>query len=260
MRRVSCLCLAAVLPWTLWADEDSSAALKQVQQRVQVHLESIGADQVTRSPAPGLYEVQDGMAFAYVTGDGRYLVQGDLIDLETGVVLTEQRRNQYRAQRVGELASTGIEFAPIDRAERQRVHVFIDVDCRYCTDLHREVPALNREGVAVSYLFYPRRGEQSEGFELAQKAWCAEDQRKALTQLFEGASMDKPAGCADPVAEHLAVALDLGVRGTPMIVLPDGGIHYGYLEADDLLQQLEAFDAQSDESARPTKRRPGPPK
>ena len=249
--------LLLALAWPAWsADQD---ALQQVQERLRAQLPESAHLQVRESAAPGLYEVQDGMAFGYVTADGRYLVQGELIDLQDGVSLTEQGRAEFRAGRIRALAGGAIEFAPVDREVLHEVQIFVDVECQYCSDLHREVPQMNLHGISVQYLFYPRRGEHSRGFELARKAWCADDRKKALTRLFEGHSVESEARCADPIAEQLAAALELEVRGTPMIVLPGGGVHYGYLGADQLLALLEPT---ADSPATPSApaRRSGPPR
>ena len=38
------------------------------------------------------------------------------------------------------------------------INVFTDVDCGYCRKLHREVPELNKHGIEVRYLAFPRAG------------------------------------------------------------------------------------------------------
>ncbi len=222
------------------------AELDAVRKKLAKNLPEIASEQVRRSEATGLYEVQNGMAIGYVTPDGRYLVQGDLIDLKSREVITDKRRNQYRLDSIARLEDSAIEFAPPQEKIRHRIHVFVDVDCEYCRDLHQEVPELNQAGIAVEYLFYPRRGENSKGFELAELAYCSEDHSQALNQMLNG---KKPKGsklpCDSPVAEHLATALDIEVRGTPMIVLADGSIMYGYVPAQTLIDVLDGNTAES---------------
>lgn len=236
----------AVLLFLCWnghaSGTDKDPELDQLRAGAAAHLDGLKPAQIQRSPAPGLYEVQDGMAFGYLTSDGRYLIQGDLIDLETGVVITEARRNAYRARRVSELAESAIVFVPAKKdKERYRVSVFVDVDCRYCREFHQEVAALNRAGIAVQYLFYPRKGRRSEGFKFAERAYCAKDEVRALDQMLQGqkATGRTKKHCTSPVAEQLAVALELEVRGTPMIVLPDGSVIYGYIAAKTLVEILD---------------------
>lgn len=232
------LLLSSFLSGLAVADEE----LDEVRKQLSSHLEQISPEQVQRSTAPGLFEVQDGMAFGYLTPDGRYLVQGELIDLKSGELITEQRRNAFRARRVAELAEQAIVFAPDAKKIRHQLSFFVDVDCEYCRELHREIPALNAAGVAVNYLFYPRRGEKGKGFAWAQQAYCAEDHSEALDQLLSGQAPENAAtDCPNPVGAQLAVARELEVRGTPMIVMPDGSIHYGYMAAQEIGEILDAL-------------------
>ena len=48
------------------------------------------------SPIPGLYEVVFGTHAAFVSADGRYLLMGDLIEIEGRRNLTAARRGFYR--------------------------------------------------------------------------------------------------------------------------------------------------------------------
>ena len=58
--------------------------------------ESIEPDHVIASPVDGWYTIQKGSIVAYITADGRYLLQGDLIDLDSQVNLTEASRTNAR--------------------------------------------------------------------------------------------------------------------------------------------------------------------
>lgn len=217
----------------------SDARLEAVRDAVQEVFPEVSREDVRPAAAPGLFEIRRGAVYAYVTADGRYLIRGELIDLQSGEVLTERRRRQVRAEAVKRLSDSAIEYAPPTEQLRQTVHIFVDVDCDYCRQLHREVPAINAKGIAVRYLFYPRRGERSQGYADAERAYCATDRRQALDGLFAGQQPEEAkTDCENPVAEHYAAALAIGVKGTPMIVLPDGGILYGYVSAAGLEQVL----------------------
>lgn len=240
-RAARALLLACVICGPALAlDEGKDAELETVRDRVQKLLPEVGRENVHRAAAPGLFEIQRGMAFSYVMADARYLLRGDLIDLQSGLVLTEVSRRAARAQVLRGLAEHAIAFEPPAGRTRHTVVIFIDVDCHYCRALHREVPAMNAQGIAVRYLFYPREGERSPAFEHAQNVYCAPDPRAALDTVFSGHSLEKPSSdCENPVAEQYASALALGVKGTPMMVLPDGRIVYGEIGANALTEMLE---------------------
>ena len=55
---------------------------------------------IAETPVPGLYEVMMGPQVLYVSGDGRYMVQGRLVDLVEREDLTEPRQAEARRQAV----------------------------------------------------------------------------------------------------------------------------------------------------------------
>lgn len=227
------LSACAMLPRS---DETQLAA---VRDSIQAAFPDILREDVRPSAAPGLFEIRRGSQYAYITADGRYLIRGDLLDLESGEVLTERRRRDLRVETLRKLSDTAIEYAPPADQIRQTVHMFVDVDCDYCRQLHQEIPALNARGIAVRYLFYPRRGERSKGYVEAVRAYCATDRKKALDQMFAGQVLeDARSDCTHPVSDQLAAAQAIGVKGTPMTVLPDGSILYGYVSANGLQQAM----------------------
>lgn len=233
---VAALALVAVAQ----AAEAPDAALEQVRDALAKTLPEVPRDSVRRTDAPGLFEVQRGAAFGYVTPDGRYLVRGDLIDLKSGEVLTETRRRGARIDAVNRLAAQAIEFSPPADFVTQTVSIFVDVDCNYCRQLHQEVQKFNARGIRVRYLFYPRFGPQSDAFRRAQSVYCSADPPKALSQLFAGGALkDAKSDCANPVADQYNAALSMGIKGTPMMVLPDGSTLYGYINAAGLEETLK---------------------
>lgn len=238
------LCLPAVcgalfLSACVTATGPRHAELDAVRDRVQQVLPEVRREDVRPAAAAGLYEIQRGSLFGYVTGDGRYFLRGDLIDLQSGEVLTESRRREFRAATVQGLDATAIAYAPPSEKIEHTVHIYVDIDCDYCRQLHQELPAMNAKGIAVRYLFYPRRGEKSEGYGQAQNAYCAADPRLAIDTMFSGRPLaDARTDCENPVAEQYRAALSIGVRGTPAIILPDGSLLYGYMSADGLKEIL----------------------
>jgi len=67
--------------------------------------------------------------------------------------------------------------------------------------------------------------------------WCAKDQQKALNIAKAGGDIEEKT-CKNPIKEHLQLARELGVRGTPAIILEDGELLPGYVPVDKLLAQM----------------------
>jgi len=211
--------------------------LEKVRKNVSGKLPGVTAEMVTPSAAPGLYQVQHGQEFGYVTRDGRYFIVGDMIDLATGDQITEQLRGASRQAVVKQFGPDEvIEFAPKD--PKYFITVFTDIDCGYCRKLHSEIKKYNELGIGVRYLFYPRSGPNTPSFEQAKSVWCSGDRREALTQAKRGVHIVATTSCPNPVQRQYEAAESIGVNATPTLVLPDGELVRGYVPPQSLLAHL----------------------
>ena len=229
--------LVIALPAQLVAAEDG-AELDEVRKTVGEMFAMIEPEDVKASPVPGWYTIQKGSLLAYISGDGRYLLQGDLIDLDNQVNLSEVARNDSRRELMASIADDDtIMFSPEE--VKHTVTVFTDVDCTYCRRLHNQIDDYMAAGIQVRYLLYPRNGPASRAWNTSEKVWCANDRGNALTL----AKLDKEfptASCdASTVQQHYALGRDVGLSGTPAIILEDGTLIGGYLPPDQLKARLE---------------------
>jgi thiol:disulfide interchange protein DsbC len=210
------------------------AALAKIVPDLQI-------DSISPSPVTGLYEVMVGTQLMYVTTDGRYFVDGRIIDLQTRQDLSEPRLAQARKRLVdGVSESQMVIFGPADA--KHTVTVFTDIECGYCRKLHSEIDQYGQEGIRVRYLFYPRAGQGSPAYKEAVSVWCAGDQaaqREAMTAAKAGKTIPEKT-CENPVDEHMGLGQELGLRGTPAIVTENGDMIGGYVDAKRLAAQLDA--------------------
>ena len=233
---LSAALLAATAMSTAVAQDD--AELEQVRQKVSAMFEMIEPENVRRSPVAGWYTVQKGSIVAYISGDGRYLLQGDLIDLDKQVNLSEVTRNDARRDLMASIDDDQtILFSPAK--VQYRVSVFTDVDCTYCRRLHSRIDEYLAHGIEVRYLLYPRSGPASRSWNTSEDVWCSNDRNDALTKAkldkeFQTATCDSSA-----VQHHYVLGQDVGLSGTPAIVLDDGTLISGYLPPDELKAELE---------------------
>lgn len=211
---------------------------------IAAQLNNVEAEDITESPLPGLYEVAVGSTVAYVSKDGRYLVQGEVYDLDTSENLTESSRASKRVSLL-ETADRDsmIVFSPEGEVEHT-VTMFTDIDCGYCRQFHREIEQVNALGIEVRYLSYPRSGPDTESWTKARKVWCAEDRHAAITRAKLGDSVAEETCAEAPIESHYELGEDVGVRGTPAIYSA-GGVHVGgYLAPEKLAQQLDELAAE----------------
>jgi thiol:disulfide interchange protein DsbC len=226
--------LLASLPLQAEVDKATSDRLSSALTRV------LGAppDRLSLSPISGIYEVSFAAQIFYISADGLYLFTGDLFDLQQRSNLTDGSRAVARKQLIDKVSSDSMIIYPAKGAQRFQVTIFTDIDCGYCRKLHSGMEEMNRLGISVRYLAFPRSVVGSESYNKAVSVWCATDRRQAMDSAKAGKSVT-PGQCDNPVADHMALGEPVGVTGTPAIVLENGDLVPGYLEPQRLLAMLE---------------------
>jgi len=211
---------------------DAEQAIRDSLQSIQP---GMPIEAIAESPMDGVYQVQlKGGRQLYASADGQFVIQGYMFQFKDGQAtnLTEQAQSRSVARMIEAVpASKMVVFAP----EKPKTHitVFTDTDCGYCQKLHSEVPELNRLGVEVRYMAFPRQGMASHGANTLTSVWCAKDRQAAMDKAK--AREDVPAAsCDNPVAEQYELGQLIGVQGTPAIILADGQIIPGYQPAPQL--------------------------
>jgi thiol:disulfide interchange protein DsbC len=213
------------------SNEAIETSLRQV-------LPDMKTDQIRPSPIEGVSEVQVGPRLFYVTNDGRYLLQGSLIDLHTRQDISEERRKAIRLQAINAVGEQNMIIFPA-KNPRHTVTVFTDVDCAYCRKLHKQIHRYNDLGITVRYLLYPRTGANTPSYYKAVTVWCSENRQDALTRAKLGEEL-KPRTCPNPVLSVIELGQSMGLQGTPSIVLDDGEMVPGYVPPERLAAALDA--------------------
>ena len=182
-------------------------------------------------------EVVVGAHVVYMSADGKYMFQGELIDLKNRQSLTEPRRREVYKVALETLGEDKmIVFSP--EKTKHSVTVFTDVDCGYCRKLHAEMDQYMQAGIEIRYLFFPRAGIGSESYKKAVAAWCSDDRQQALTDSKKGKPIPMKT-CDNPIGEHMEMAQLMGLRGTPFIILESGEVKPGYVPAKQLSLLLD---------------------
>lgn len=242
---VTLLASLLALPATVFASPEVSPEANpedRLADSLVIEGRRLPVEAVSQAPIDGLFEVrlESGDTF-YTTVEGDYLLVGDLFEnSDDGMInLTEQKRNGERAQRLAEIGpDQRVTFRGTEEP-KATLTIFTDTTCPYCTKLHEEVPALNEMGIQVDYLAFPRGGMSSPGARELQQVWCADNPSEAMSAIKRGDSIESDASCDNPVAEQYHLGMELGVRGTPAIVMPDGQMVPGYVPAERLAGMLQ---------------------
>src|SRR5690349_1925949 len=219
------------------------AARQTVRAAVEKLAPGLQVDEIGPSPLPGFYQVIASGQLVYVSTDGKYMLNGDVVDLTAKTNLSERAWADFRKAELAKVpASQRIVFAPPN--PKYTVTVFSDVNCGYCRMFHSHIKQFNDEGIAVEYLAWPREGVTdtagvpTDTYKEMVSVWCAADRKAAFTAAKQGKA-PKPATCPNPVKDEFDLGVKLGVTGTPMVVGPDGMVLGGYVTPDKLLKLLE---------------------
>lgn len=208
--------------------------------------ESLGLEVVSVKPSAmnGLLEVITDQGLFYASSDGKFLIHGKMYGLGQNITnLTEESLAQVRIEGMSKFKNDMIVF-PAEN-EKHVVTVFTDITCGYCRKMHDQMDDYNAKGITIRYLAYPRAGikdrtgQYSQGFKDLRSIWCHEDPKSALTKAKSGSNVASRI-CKKPIEEEFDFGRQVGVSGTPAIMLSDGMMVPGYQDPSKLLMILES--------------------
>ena len=224
------------------AEQGDAAIAEQIKASLQASRPGLTVANIKPSPISGIYAVQVANGpMLYATADGQYFVLGDLYEVAPGgfVNLDEKESETGSAELMSEINVVDmIVFSPKEQPAKASIMVFTDVDCFYCQKLHQEVPDLNRLGIEVRYLAYPRAGIGSDSYKKIASAWCAKDPQAAMTKLKTRQKIATNVCATNPVAAQFSLGQKVGVTGTPAMVTESGRLMPGYMPALQLAVAL----------------------
>lgn len=243
MKILAFILCSLLLAGNAFAEQVDKETQDKIRNSLSVLLPGLQADDIRPSPLDNLYEVTFGGRLVYLTGDGRFLIQGKIIDLETRTEITEERLSELKMAALSEIGEEQmVVYGPDDA--KDTVTVFTDIDCGFCRKLHSEMARYNEEGIRIRYLFYPRAGIGSDSYNKAVSVWCADDRRAAMDKAKAGGEVDSKT-CDNPVEAHYELGQTMRISGTPALLLEGGELVPGYVPAHKLRKALDERRAQS---------------
>jgi len=198
---------------------------------------------VAPGPFPGLWEVdiaRNGKTYPlYLDYSLKYLFNGQFIRLSDMANLTGQR---YTDLNRVDVASIPVQDAiRIGSPEAKKtVIVLSDPTCPYCVKLHGEIKKAVEKDPDVAFLVmpYPRNPKDMATYRKCQAAVCAKSV-KMLDDAYAGKEIPQPPCKTDAVDKTIRLTERLRIEGTPTMILPDGRMISGYMEAEALLALIK---------------------
>jgi thiol:disulfide interchange protein DsbC len=193
------------------------------------------------TPIPGIFELTHGTDISYVTADAGFVFAGDLYKVASSgdfPNLSESRRRELRLAMLSKVPESQMLIYGAPKSEHT-ITVFTDIDCPWCQRLHSQMADYNKLGIRVRYLFYPRSGPNTESWAKADAVWCAADRKEAFTRAKAGEQLQMKDCPGSPVGHDYQLGRDIGVTGTPGVVLASGELVPGYLSPPQMLAQIK---------------------
>jgi len=192
---------------------------KKIKEDIQKQLGSRAkVDAVRATPISGVYEISIGNDVVYTDTSARYLIQGEIVDLKTGVNLTEQRSNDLNRIRWADLPLNDAIKVVKGKGTRQ-LAVFVDPNCGFCKKLEKSFQQM--DDVTIYNFLIPILSPDS--LTKAQQIWCSSDKAAAWTNWMQnGQAPTGKTDCSTPLDRNMALAKKWGVNGTPAIFFTDG--------------------------------------
>ena len=242
------LSLAASVSISGWVHGDDKAVLDEVQANIQKVLPQLKVKDIEPAPVNGLYQVLSvNNEVFYVTRQADYFFEGTLYQSKGGsfVNLTKALQDKERLVILRDIKDEDTVVFPAEGEAKEVLTVFTDPTCGYCLKFHGEVPAIQKMGVTVRYVAWPRSGANSQPGKTLAGVWCAEDQQDAMNRAKSRQSVPPaPDGCDGNIAEQVNLGRKVGVSGTPAVFTSNGTQIGGYMSADKLAKMLDQLAKQ----------------
>ena len=182
------------------------------------------------------FEILIGEQIFYLTTDLNYLLAGNVIDINSGINLTQQKIENFRLSVLDTLDKNDTIIYKPEQTDHV-ITVFTDITCPYCKKLHNEIPNLLENNIEVRYVLFSRNGIDDDAYTNMSSLWCSENRKNLLEKAFDGDFIDE-IKCDNPLARNLELAYTLRVNGTPMIFTESGKVIPGYVPYKQILNTL----------------------
>lgn len=192
---------------------------------------------VSPTPFPGLFELRyNDVRIAYTDAQGKYLIDGALIEVASKVNITAARSSELLAVNFNDLPLKDAVVTVRDAGTR-KIAVFLDPNCGYCKRFEQELA--KARNVTIYTFLYPVLGPDSK--EKSANIWCSTDKQKTLSAWMHEGTVP-PASQQPCDSTALNRIMEFGrahsVTGTPTLFFASGRRVPGVVDSARLEQLL----------------------
>lgn len=220
----------------------STSAQAQAEQQIKVDIQkklgsAVKVKSVSPAPVSGLYEVLVGNEIFYTDTAGKYLFQGEIIELATGKNITEQRQNDLNRIKWSELNQSNA-FKTVRGNGSRQLAIFSDPNCGYCKRLEKSLQQL--DNITIYTYLIPILSPDSA--QKAKQIWCSADPSKTyIDWMVNGVTPNGKSDCTTPLDKNLAFAKTYGITGTPTLFFIDGSRFPGAVQITDIEKKFSSL-------------------
>ena len=189
------------------------------------------------SPVKGLWEVEfsqgGNSGSVYIDFGKKFLIEAKFTPLEQ---LSEQ--TQFKKVDLKKIPLDNAILMGSAKADK-KVIIFDDPECPYCAKLHEDIIKIlkTRKDIAFYIKLYPLP-MHPDAYEKSKVIVCGRS-AKLLDDAFSGRKLPKAECDTQEIDNNIKLAEELGIRGTPAIILPDGRLVPGALPSEELLKLID---------------------
>ena len=219
-----------------------SLANAQAEQQIKIEIQkklgpNVKVKSVSAAPVTGLYEVLVGNEIFYTDASGKYLIQGEIIELASGKNITEQRQTDLNRIKWTDLNQANAIKTVRGNGSRQ-LAVFSDPNCGYCKRLEKSLQQL--DNVTVYTYLIPILGADS--LQKSKQILCSADPYKAyIDWMINGTAPNGKTDCNTTLDKNTAFAKTYGITGTPTLFFTDGSRFPGAVQITDIEKKFSTL-------------------
>lgn len=211
---------------------------QQIKTEIQKKLSAnVKVKSVSPAPVSGLYEVLVGNDIFYTDTTGKYLIQGEIIELAIGKNITEQRQAYLNRIKWSDLTPANAIKNVRGNGSRQ-LAVFSDPNCGYCKRLEKSLQQL--DNVTVYTHLIPILSPDST--QKSKQIWCFADPYKTyMDWIINGITPSGKGDCSTPLDKNMTFAKTYGVTGTPTLFFTDASRFPGAVQITDIEKEFNSL-------------------
>jgi thiol:disulfide interchange protein DsbC len=212
----------------------------------KLDLPDVEVTSVKMSPIKGLWEVaieeKGKRGVVYVGFSKKYIIGGPIFEVDTATNMTRETIEAMNRQpaRYVDPSKISVKNAILlgDKNAAHKVIVFTDPECPYCAKLHEEMKKIvsERKDIAFYLELMPLK-LHPDAYWKSQSILCGKP-LELLDENFKKKPIPRPEpGCSSaPVDENIKAAQELGITGTPTLIMPDGLVVAGTRDPGTIIE------------------------